>query len=316
MLRESYELAITALTPVAGGADTRARTFCATAGGTTYAVRVSSEPAVAAMVLELLSRHGIEAVPTPRRTGAGALSVPVPGGHLTVLEWVDGVADHTAELTADQWIAFGRLLRRVHDTDTDTTHRSLPIGTYDLGWYDQTLAAVRSGLADRQQTDDPEIVALRSLWTTEADRIEAVRIRLHELAGELLTTTPPRVLCHTDPHLGNVVLDQRGGVHLIDWDDAAYDPVERDLMFVLGGVSADRPVLAVEQAWFFAGYGPITLDRALLTWFRGRRAIEDLALPALEVLRSGRSLAERADELGIIRGVLSPTGLIDQTLTS
>ena len=319
VLREAYDLAVTALTPVPGGADTRARTLRATAaGGTTYAVRVSSEPTAAPAVLDLLTRNGIVAVPAPRRTGAGQLSVPVPGGHLTVLEWVEGTADHRAGLTADQWIAFGRLLRRVHDTDphpgTDA-HRSLPIGTDDLGWYDQTLEAVRSELAGHQQPDDPQIVALRSLWTTAADRIEAMRTRLHELAGELRLTTTRRVVCHTDPHLGNVVLDPRGGVHLIDWDDAAYDPVERDLMFVLGGVIADRPVRAAEQRWFFTGYGPVALDPALVTWFRGRRAIEDAALPALEILRSGRTRIEVAGELAVIRGVLSPTGLIDQTLS-
>lgn len=44
------------------------------------------------------------------------------------------------------------------------------------------------------------------------------------------------------------------------------------------------------------------------------RAIEDLARPALEILQATRPATRLTGELAIIRGVLSPVGLIAQAL--
>ena len=59
--------------------------------------------------------------------------------------------------------------------------------------------------------------------------------RESELVEELAPAVTPTTVCHTDPHLGNV-LAAPDRVWLIDWDDAALSTPEHDLMFVLGGL--------------------------------------------------------------------------------
>jgi spectinomycin phosphotransferase len=137
------------------------------------------------------------------------------------------------------------------------------------------------------------------------------------LGRELRTRHTPGVVCHGDPHLGNVLIGGDAAVWLIDWDDAVLAPRERDLMFVIAGVLAFAPVSPQEQSWFFDGYGDADIDPARLAYYRCTRALEDLADPAAQVLDvHGCAEADRANALSIVQGLLSPTGLVSLALSS
>jgi spectinomycin phosphotransferase len=72
-----------------------------------------------------------------------------------------------------------------------------------------------------------------------------------------------------------------------------------------------------EQSWFFDGYGVADLDPARMAYHRCTRALEDLVYPAAHVVDVHRyTEQERANALSIIRGVLSPTGLVSLALSS
>jgi spectinomycin phosphotransferase len=140
--------------------------------------------------------------------------------------------------------------------------------------------------------------------------VTAVLDQADTLGRELRARHHPGVICHGDPHLGNILLGPDGRSWLIDWDDALLAPPERDLMFVIGGVLAFVPVTPQQRAWFFAGYGPATLDPHRLAYYACVRALEDLDL-ALQVLDvRQRPDTERAEALSLVRGVLSPTGMV------
>lgn len=87
-------------------------------------------------------------------------------------------------------------------------------------------------------------------------------------------------------------------------------------MFVIGGVLAFAPVTTEEQSWFFDGYGAADLDPDRLAYYRCTRALVDLVDPAAQVMDVRRPERERADALSIVRGVLSPTGLVSLALSS
>ena len=63
--------------------------------------------------------------------------------------------------------------------------------------------------------------------------------------------------------------------------------------------------------------GATDLDPIRLAYDRCARALEDLAYPAAQIVDIHRSTdRERTDALSIVRGVLSPTGLVDLALAS
>ena len=50
------------------------------------------------------------------------------------------------------------------------------------------------------------------------------------------------------------MIDGDGELWLIDWDEVIRAPKERDLMFVVGGISTSL-IQPHETEWFFEGYG-------------------------------------------------------------
>jgi spectinomycin phosphotransferase len=132
------------------------------------------------------------------------------------------------------------------------------------------------------------------------------------LSAALRPISHEHVVCHGDPHVGNLLADDDESVWLVDWDDAVLAPRERDLMFVLGGVLAFAPVGADERTAFFAGYGDATVDPRLVAYYLCTRALDDVAGWAAQAADPQDADRERA--LEIVRGILSPPGLVDVAL--
>src|SRR5207247_4565948 len=85
-----------------------------------------------------------------------------------------------------------------------------------------------------------------------------------ELAVKLRQAPDHWVVTHGEPHRANVILDARGGVHLVDWDTTLVAPRDRDLRMVLdqdltgwdeytaeaGAVPLRREVLGLYHEWW------------------------------------------------------------------
>ena len=93
---------------------------------------------------------------------------------------------------------------------------------------------------------------------------------------QLRRANHPRVLCHADAHLGNVLVGDDGRLWLIDWDGAALAPRERDLLFVIGGIAAGQ-VSPRQTELFRRGYGAVEPDPVALTYYRAAWALQDIA---------------------------------------
>jgi len=72
-----------------------------------------------------------------------------------------------------------------------------------------------------------------------------------------------------------VLLDANQQVWIVDWDETLLAPKERDLMFVVGGISSEL-VGPREEELFFQGYGATTLDRLALAYYRYAWAVSDI----------------------------------------
>jgi spectinomycin phosphotransferase len=118
------------------------------------------------------------------------------------------------------------------------------------------------------------------------------------------------VLCHTDLHAGNVLIDSSGRLFVIDWDAPMLAPKERDLMFIGGGVGNvwNQPL---EAEKFFEGYGRTRIDWQMLAFYRFDRILEDIAIYIETLLVGSCEGSDRQQILQHFLDLFSPRGVVE-----
>jgi spectinomycin phosphotransferase len=128
---------------------------------------------------------------------------------------------------------------------------------------------------DAGDGDDPLAQELTRFWQVKGAEIRKIVDRAEEL-GRMLQDKPPAfVLCHADIHTANVMIDNAGRLHIVDWDQPLLAPKERDLMFVVGS----RVAVAMktrEEKLFFRGYGNTDIDWLALAYYRYEWAVQEI----------------------------------------
>jgi spectinomycin phosphotransferase len=292
-LFEDFGLDVVELSPVAHGADVSAQVWKASTATNTYAVKWSGAGTnTGHQVAAFLADSGLAGVPELIRTTEGGLwTFHGKKKRLTVTPWIDGVRAADTGLTVEQWTSYGVLLRRVHEAELphrlrDALPKHSPI--------DARLSKTVGDLQTRLTAPETELEEeLAAVWAEYDDTITT-----------LLTRTPPepagpRVVCHADPHLGNVLIND--GLHLIDWDDVLLAPREQDLMFMLGGMGDVGPSTPAQTEAFLTGYGPHTIDHDAIQYYRHIRAREDVISWSDQVITG----PDNAYALSVVKDILA-----------
>ena len=293
-VREDFGLDLLELAPVAHGADVAAQVWKAATTTNTYAVKWSGAGTnTGHQVAAFLADTGLDGVPELIRTVEGGLWSFHGKKRLTITPWIDGVRAAETGLTIEQWTEYGVLLRRVHDSEPPPRLRdALPKHSH----IDARTPALAERLQERLSSQTPEDEVeeeLGAVWKQYEATIT------HLLTGRPPKPTGPRVICHGDPHLGNVLVDEQ--LHLIDWDDVILAPREQDLMFMLGGMGDVGPTTPEQLEAFLTGYGPHSIDDDAIRYYRHVRAFEDVIGWADQAITG----PDKAYALSVVQGILT-----------
>lgn len=223
---------------------------------------------------------------------------------------------HTASeraLTEDQWVELGTTLWKIHALPLDgRTQRWLPIESFVPSRFDliPQLSAVL-----QQESTDPLVNRFGVFWTARQAEISDLVQRCERLGQELREKNLPRVLCHADFHVWNILIDYQDALWIVDWDDTTIAPRERDLMFVEGGIV--RGLIDDEDtASFFSGYGGRDLDHRALAYYRCAWALQDLAAYGEDIVYAPDLGHEaRRASFGAIRSLFGPDGIVRLALS-
>lgn len=285
-LAAGWGLTPAALSDLPQGYDYAASVYRLTAtDGADYFLKVRTDAVNAASlaVPAYLHAHGLSEVLAPLPTRAGALWQPHAGRAYLLYPFIAGAAPLPSGAAADHWRQFGALLCRLHTVQLPPDLAALlqretftPVATTRIPELDK--------LIETQPFTEPVRRDLAAAWRQHRDLILAVTQRANDLGRRLRAAPPPALcLCHADPHWSNVLVDAAGRLWLVDWDDLVLAVPERDLMFVIGGISGDWPA-PTDTAHFLAGYGPAAVDPLALAYYRADWAVQDLAAFAEQVL--------------------------------
>jgi Ser/Thr protein kinase RdoA (MazF antagonist) len=226
-------------------------------------------------------------VPYPITTRDGALWADLSGMPFVVAPLLSGAAPR------DPWppgfcAELGRTVATIHRA-TRALADLLPLPeSLDVAFVPTLLRDIE--VAARITPDArPGLLALRDWVTGRRDGILAKLARLHELQATVRRLDGPVVLCHTDLHDANLLVDDDGRIGILDWDDAKLAPPEHDLWAGLGEDHRGEGFDAFLQAYRSAnGAAPLHLEH--FAFYLLRRYLEDLAV------NLGRLLDPDADE--------------------
>ncbi|GLZ77026.1 hypothetical protein Afil01_18330 [Actinorhabdospora filicis] len=296
LLRDRYGLDAV-LTAADGGHDPDAAVWRAVApDGRVYAVKRSAAGVAHGLhAVAHLSAHHVPGVPATVPTLDGRACLVLDGGELSVTEWITGEGGW-GQVLGERWRAYGELMAAVHAV---SALGGLPVEDW------RPIATGPTRVMDERMSGLGDEIAV--VWRANSARILAAADRTEKLAATL-DRDVPYVLTHGDPHLGNVIQDERG-VWLIDWDGAAMAPAERDLSFFHYGWIADPAMTAADKAAFFAGYGGREPDPARLSYYLHARALEDLESWARSGLEDAAA-EDRDFSLRIFRGLVGDGGVL------
>jgi spectinomycin phosphotransferase len=225
-------------------------------------------------VMELLKASGLKHIIYPIKTLDGNSAQYAEEFTLIVYPFIEGQDGFSQILTEKQWQILGKELRKLHEIKVpDSTQKLLRHETYSAKFRDD-VTALYNNLDTITATDNVALKFIDSL-KKNSDTIHKLINQAEELAKILKETPAQFVLCHTDIHGGNVLIKD-DEIYIVDWAAPMMAPKERDLMFIGGGVANvwNKPD---EETFFYKGYGHTEINKALLSYYRHERIVQDIS---------------------------------------
>ncbi len=260
-------------------------------------------------IVELLQGAGIRQIIPPVKTIHGKTTQRIDDFTLIVYPFVDGQDGFNCNLTDDQWTTLGKALRQVHEIEVP-----LPIQnrirreTYSAKWRE----IVRSIYVHVEAEPIADEIALKLQKFMKKNMLAIRRLvdRAEQLGEKLQSQSPKFVLCHSDIHAGNVLIDGNNTIYIVDWDEPIMAPKERDLMFIGGGVGNvwNKPR---EEKLFYKGYGKTEVDSTVLAYYRHERIVEDIAIYSRELLLTTARGKDRPEMYRQFIDMFAPQGVVE-----
>lgn len=310
-LQTHYGIKVVSLSFLPLGADTNASVYKAeTQEASSYFIKLKRghHHDMGITIVQLLHNAGIQHVIPPVKTVQGHLSQNIDDFTLILYPFIEGQDGFSRALTEEHWLTLGKTLRQVHETNVPaTTEQRIRKETYSPKWRE----IVRSFYPYIEATPSRDKIAQQLLAFMKRNilKIQQLVDRAEQLAIILQNESPPFVLCHSDIHGGNVLMDDNA-VYIVDWDDPIMAPKERDLMFIGGGVGNvwNKPH---EEIFFYKGYGKIEVNMKILTYYRHERIVEDIAEFGQNLLLTTAGGENRSEMYKHFIAMFEPRGVVD-----
>lgn len=311
-LNTNYGIAVTALILLPLGADMNASVYKAEIrGGPSYFVKLKRghHDDISVEILALLQSSGIQQIIPPIKTIDGKLTQYISDFTLTVYPFVDGQNGFCYNLTDNQWVTLGKVLRQVHEFDVPPLIKDrIRKEIYSSKWR-ETVRSLEAHI-DKNLTGDETALKLQAFMKENRAVIHRLVDRAEFLYQKIREHSPECVLCHSDIHGGNVLIDGNGALYIVDWDEPIMAPKERDLMFIGGGVANvwNNPR---EEEFFYKGYGKVNINRVILAYYRHERIVEDIAEYGQALLLTTAGGENRLEMYKQFMNMFEPDGVVD-----
>jgi spectinomycin phosphotransferase len=310
-LNTNYGIEVATLTFLPLGADITASVYKAQTAQKPYFIKLKQghHHDTAVEIVELLQSAGIQQIIPPVKTIHGRTTHRIDDFTLIVYPFVDGQDGFNRNLTDDQWIKLGQALRQVHEMEVpQSIQKRIRQETYSPKWREMVRSIYPH--IEAELVGDEIALKLQKFMKKHMPAIRRMVDRAQQLAEKLQNQPHKFVLCHSDIHAGNVLIDENNEIYIVDWDEPIMAPKERDLMFIGGGVGNvwNKPH---EEKLFYKGYGKTEIDPTILAYYRYERIVEDVAIYSQELLLTMERAKDRPEMYRQFIGMFDPRGVVE-----
>jgi spectinomycin phosphotransferase len=311
-LNADYGIEVAVLTFLPLGADVNASVYKAQTGDqTSYFVKLKRghQHDIGVAIVELLHDVGIKQTIPPIKTVLGQSIQPIEDCALIVYPFIEGCDGFNRHLTDNQWLKLGEALRQVHEIEVPPfIQNRVRQEAYSPKWRE----AVRALYMHIQSEPSGDKIALKLLKFMQENRRAICRLvdRAEQLGQKVQDQSHKLVLCHSDIHGGNVLIDGNDSLYIVDWDEPIMAPKERDLMFIGGGVANVWNKLH-EEKLFYKGYGRTEVNPTILAYYRHERIVEDIAIYGSSLLLTTSGGEDRQEMYKQFISMFEPDGVVD-----
>lgn len=311
-LNLDYGIEVTTLESLSLGADMNASVYKAEASDRkAYFVKLKLGhfQEISLAVLELLQMAGIPQLIPPIKTIRGEQTQQANGFTCIIYPFVQGQDGFNRPLTDGQWITLGKAMRQVHEVGVPLSLKTcLRQEDFSSKWREKVM----SFYTHNKPLSSLDEIALKFQNFLYENR--SIIQRLVECSEELSQKARSQplelVLCHSDVHGGNILIDDKEALFIVDWDEPILAPKERDLMFIGGGVGNvwNKPY---EEKLFYRGYGKTKVDWILLAYYRYERIVVDIAEYCQELLLQPTIGRDKSEMFEHFMAMFAPHGVVD-----
>lgn len=312
-LKDFYEIEAAKVERISVGADLDASIYkVQTIDKQSYFVKVVQGRSydVPMAILKLLQGAGVEQLIHPIKTKAGQSAHQVGDLTIIVYPFIQGEDGFSRFLNDEQWIALGKSLRQVHEMEVPAALQAkIRRENFSPKWRE----AIRSFFNQDISADDEFALKLWKFLKENKTLIQQLVDRAEELSYKVREKPLKFVLCHSDIHGGNVLIDDQHSLYIVDWDDPILAPKERDLMFIGGGVGNvwNQPH---EEKLFYQGYGQTDVDSDLLAYYRHERIVIDIEEYIQALLLKPAECKDRPQLYRQFMDMFAPNGVVEIAL--
>jgi spectinomycin phosphotransferase len=282
-MRDAYGVSAIAIEFLPLGNDSTAWAYrVQTDAGVDYFLKVKKGiiPQASLTIPHFLNVSHIAQVVAPLPTQDQKLSQPVGDFTLILYPFIEGETGMEKGLSDALWIELGLTLKAIHSIILpDALSSQLSRETFVPAW--ARLAKELHAEILSQTYDDGLERELAAFWRAKHAEIKTIIQRCEELGKQLQDQTLDFVLCHTDIHTANVLIDQQERLHIVDWDAPLLAPRERDLMFMVGSDQSTNR----SETLFLSGYGKTPINPMALAYYRYEWVVQEIGDFAERVFR-------------------------------
>ncbi|MBN1814613.1 MAG: aminoglycoside phosphotransferase family protein [Anaerolineae bacterium] len=295
------------------GADRNTAVYRAVAGDeTSYFCKLRSGvfDETSVTLPKFLSDRGIAQIIAPLETQAGRLWANLDIFKVILYPLIAGRNGYEVDLSERHWRDFGKALKSVHTVVLPPALiKRIRRETYSPKW--REIVRTFLGRVDSDAFDDPVAVRLAAFLQAKRGEILDLIERVERLARVLRARSPEFVLCHSDVHAGNILIDANDALYMVDWDDPILSSKERDLMFVGGAQGFAGHTPQEEETLFYRGYGQTQIDPVALAYYRYERIVEDIAVYCERLFLTDEGGQDREQSLRYLESNFLPDGTIE-----